>query len=85
MIYPLLINLGQLEKLHDVDAAVSALALCDEVGRPAHRRGDLMLGQPRLFAGRHQALQQDVVGLLELGRSRLSGLSGLRRLTFAHS
>jgi hypothetical protein len=80
----LLVDHRELKKFHDVDATVSALTLGDEVGRPPHHRGNLVLRQTCLFPGRDKTLQKDVIRLLELGGSRLSGLSSLRRLTFAH-
>ena len=80
----LLIDHRELKEFHDVDATVSTLTLGNEVGRPPHHRGNLVLRQTRPFPSRDKPLQKDVIRLLELGGSRLSGLSSLRRLTFAH-
>ena len=72
MIYPLLVNPRQLEKLHDVNAAVPAFALRHEIRRTSHQGGDFVLRQTGMFTSGDKPLQQRIVGLLKLGGSRLS-------------
>lgn len=81
----LLVNLRQFHEFHYVDAAVPAFAPGHEVVRPSHHRGNFMLRQSGLLAGRNQTLQKRVVGFLELGGSRLSGFPGLRGLGLLHT
>jgi len=72
VINPLLVNPCQFEKLHDVNAAVPAFALRHEIRGTSHQGGDFMLRQTGMFASCDKPLQQRIVGLLELGSSRLS-------------
>ena len=72
MIYPLLVNPRQLEKLHDVNAAVPAFALRHEIRGTPHQGGDFVLRQTGMFTSCDKPLQQRIVGPLELGGSRFS-------------
>ena len=68
----LVVNLSKFHQFHYVDAAVPAFASSDKIMRSAHQRRYLTLSQPGLLAGRNQAFEKRVVGVLKLRGPGLS-------------